>query len=127
MKESKVLNLGLCKGDNHKISNIKGYIFTPDHIKNIKNPNNDNSVILNYIYLSILHICFDNDLNYLIYDGFEQTLKIDINAHINLYIKDNANIIALIYVLNACKLYGIGISIYHYDNDADNYFLQEVL
>ena len=107
MKESKVLNLSLCKGDNHKISNIKGYIFTPDHIKNIKNPNNDNSVILNYIYLSILHICFDNDLNYLIYDGFEQTLKIDVNVHINLYFKEsNTNTtIALIYVLNACKLY----------------------
>ena len=128
MKENKDLNLGLCKNDNYKISGIKGYIFESSHIKNIKNPKNDSVVILNYIYLTIMDICSINQDNYIIYDEFEQTLKIDVNIHINLYFEEsNMNTIALIYILNSCKLYGLSITLYHYDKETGEYFPQEVM
>ena len=102
------LNMGLCES-RHEIPQITdGYIFpsevNPTDLREL------NSLAVD----KLMDICEKEYIN-----------KKQIVGQLNLYVTGLT--VALIEVLNICKMYGIRVTLYHYNRDTNDYFPQEVV
>lgn len=102
------LNMGLCEG-RHEIPQVTdGYIF-PSEVNPI-----DLRQLNNIAVDRLMDICEK-----------EYNDKKQIIGQLNLYVTGLT--VALIEVLNICKMYGIRVTLYHYNRDTNDYFPQEVV
>ena len=102
------LNMGLCEG-RHEIPQVTdGYIF-PSEVNPI-----DLRQLNNIAVDRLMDICEK-----------EYNDKKQIVVQLNLYVTGLT--VALIEVLNICKMYGIRVTLYHYNRDTNDYFPQEVV
>ena len=110
MKKHKTitLNMGLCEGRHAIPQATDGYIF-PSEV----NPT-DLRQLNNIAVDRLMAICEK-----------EYNDKKQIIGQLNLYVTGLT--VALIEVLNICKMYGIRVTLYHYNRDTNDYFPQEVV
>lgn len=105
---SVTLNMGLCEG-RHAIPEVTdGYIFSSE-----VNPTDLRE--LNSIAVDKLMDACEKEYND----------KKQIVEHLNLYVTGLT--VALIEVLNICKIYNIRVTLYHYNRDTNSYYPQEVI
>ena len=102
------LNMGLCEG-RHNIPQVTdGYIFpsevNPTDLREL------NSLAVD----KLIDICEKE------YNDKKQTI-----GQLNLYVTGLT--VALIEVLNICRMYSMRVTLYHYDRDTNSYYPQEVI
>ena len=105
-KQYVTLNIGLCEG-RHNIPEVTdGYIF-PSEV----NPTDLRQ--LNNIAVDKLMDLYESK-----YVG---------NSHFKLNLYVTGLTVALIEVLNVCKMYDIQVTLYHYDRETGTYYPQNVI